>query len=143
MTEQYRMLLEAIGEDPNRDGLIDTPLRAAKAMMFFTKGYEDSISNAVKNGIFTEDTDEMVVVKDIEFFSLCEHHLVPFMGKISIGYMPNGKVLGISKLARIAEIYSRRLQVQERLTKEIALAVEKAVDPTGVAVVIEVGVILR
>lgn len=102
-----------------------------------SQGYEDSISNAVKNGIFKEDTDEMVVIKDIEIFSLCEHHLVPFMGKVSIGYLPNGRVLGLSKIARIVEIYSRRLQVQERMTKEIALAVEKAINPNGVAVVVE------
>merc|ERR1712228_107233 len=111
------------------------PKRAAKASMFFTKGYEDSIENAVKNAVFHEETDEIVIVKDIEMFSLCEHHMVPFMGKVSIGYLPKGKVIGLSKLARIVEIYARRLQVQERLTKEIANAVKKAVDPAGVGVV--------
>jgi len=112
-------------------------MRAAKALMFFTKGYEDTIGNAVKNAVFLEDTDEVVLVKDIEIFSLCEHHLVPIMGKVSIAYLPKGKVLGLSKLARIVEIYARRLQVQERLTKEIAEAVKAAVDPAGVGVVIE------
>lgn len=137
MASQYSTLLSAIGEDPTREGLKDTPLRAAKAMMFFTKGYEDSIQNAVKTGIFNENSDEMVLIKDIDIFSLCEHHLVPFIGKVSIGYLPKGKVLGLSKLARIVEIYSRRLQVQERLTKEIARAVEKAIAPAGVGVVVE------
>ena len=137
MAEQYRAMLVSIGEDPEREGLRDTPIRAAKAMMFFTKGYEDSIGNAVKGAVFNEDHDELVVVKDIEMFSLCEHHLVPFMGKVSIGYIPQKKVLGLSKLARIVEIYSRRLQVQERLTREIARAVQEAVSPVGVGVVVE------
>jgi len=105
--------------------------------MFFTKGYDDTIEEAVSGAVFEEETDEIVIVKDIEMFSLCEHHMVPFMGKVSIGYLPRGKVLGLSKLARITEIYSRRLQVQERLTKEIANAVFKSVDPAGVGVVIE------
>jgi len=133
----YGEILKMIGENPEREGLLDTPKRAAKALMFFTKGYEDSIENAVKNAVFHEETDDIVIVKDIEMFSLCEHHMVPFMGKVSIGYLPKGKVIGLSKLARIVEIYSRRLQVQERLTKEIANAVNSAVDPAGVAVVIE------
>jgi len=133
----YGQILKMIGENPEREGLLDTPKRAAKALMFFTKGYEDSIENAVKNAVFHEETDEIVIVKDIECFSLCEHHMVPFMGKVSIGYLPKGKVIGLSKLARIVEIYSRRLQVQERLTKEIANAVYDAVDPAGVGVVVE------
>eukprot|EP00095_Tigriopus_kingsejongensis_P001791 maker-scaffold952_size77175-snap-gene-0.17 protein:Tk01791 transcript:maker-scaffold952_size77175-snap-gene-0.17-mRNA-1 annotation:"gtp cyclohydrolase i protein punch" len=122
MTSSYRDILIAIGEDPEREGLKDTPKRAAKAFDFFVKGYNETLDSAVNNAIFTENTDEMVVIKDIEMFSLCEHHLVPFMGKVSIGYLPSKKVLGLSKLARIVEIYSRRLQVQERLTKDIAQA---------------------
>ncbi|XP_059095603.1 GTP cyclohydrolase 1-like [Tigriopus californicus] len=133
----FKSILSLIGENPEREGLVDTPMRAAKAMMFFTKGYEDSIQQAVKTAIFDENHDEMVVVKNIEIFSLCEHHLVPFTGKVSIGYLPQGKLLGLSKLARIVEIYSRRLQVQERLTKEIAHAVAKAINPRGVGVVVE------
>ncbi|CAH0718396.1 unnamed protein product, partial [Brenthis ino] len=137
MANSYRLLLTGLGEDPERQGLLKTPERAAKAMLFFTKGYDQSLEEVLNNAIFDEDTDEMVVVKDIEMFSMCEHHLVPFYGKVSIGYLPQGKILGLSKLARIVEIYSRRLQVQERLTKQIAVAVTQAVRPAGVAVVIE------
>jgi len=133
----YRNILKQLGEDPNREGLLETPMRASKALMFFTRGYEESVTDVVKNAIFNEATDEMVVVKDIDMFSLCEHHLVPFMGKVSIGYLPTGKVLGLSKLARIVEMFSRRLQVQERLTREIAEAVWEAVMPAGVGVVVE------
>lgn len=137
MAHSYRMLLTSLGEDPNRQGLLKTPERAAKAMLFFTKGYDQTLEDVVNDAVFDEEHDEMVVVKDIEMFSLCEHHLVPFYGKVSIGYLPQNKILGISKLARIVEIYSRRLQVQERLTKQIAVAVTKAIQPAGVAVVIE------
>ncbi|CAH2098631.1 unnamed protein product [Euphydryas editha] len=137
MANSYRLLLTGLGEDPERQGLLKTPERAAKAMLFFTKGYDQSLEEVLNNAIFDEDTDEMVVVKDIEMFSMCEHHLVPFYGKVSIGYLPQGKILGLSKLARIVEIFSRRLQVQERLTKQIAIAVMQAVRPAGVAVVIE------
>jgi len=133
----YRSLLGSLGENPDREGLLKTPERAAKAMLYFTKGYDQSLEEILNDAIFDENHDEMVVVKDIEMFSMCEHHLVPFYGKVSIGYLPSGKVLGLSKLARIVEVYSRRLQVQERLTKQIAIAVLKAVQPNGVAVIVE------
>lgn len=137
ITEHFKGILTSLGEDTSRQGLAKTPERAAKALMFFTKGYNENIQDALNGAIFDEDHDEMVIVKDIEMFSLCEHHLVPFIGKVSVGYLPNKRVLGLSKLARIVDIYSRRLQVQERLTKEIAVAVTEAIQPTGVGVVIE------
>ncbi|XP_076321546.1 GTP cyclohydrolase 1-like [Tachypleus tridentatus] len=137
LSRAYRHILTAIGENPERQGLLKTPERAANALMFFTHGYGQKIQDVVNDAIFEEDHDELVIVKDIEMFSMCEHHLVPFIGKVSIGYLPNKKVLGLSKLARIVEVYSRRLQVQERLTKQIALAIVEAINPTGVGVVIE------
>jgi len=137
MAGLYRNLLGHVGEDCGRQGLLKTPERAAKAMLYFTKGYEENLDDILNDAIFDEDHDEMVIVRDIEMFSLCEHHLVPFMGKVCIGYLPNKKVLGLSKLARVVEMYSRRLQVQERLTKQIAVAITQAVQPAGVAVVIE------
>ncbi|CAL8089287.1 unnamed protein product [Calicophoron daubneyi] len=133
----YYQILLALGEDPHREGLLRTPERAAKAMLYFTKGYEERVCDILNGAIFDEDHREMVVVKDVEMFSMCEHHLIPFIGHVSIGYLPNGKVLGLSKLARIVEVYSRRLQVQERLTKQIATALTEAIQPAGVGVVIE------
>jgi len=137
MANAYRTLIGTIGEDPNRGGLLKTPERAAKAFQYFTKGYDERIEDVLNDAIFDEDHDEMVIVKDIEMFSMCEHHLVPFIGKVSIGYLPNKQVIGLSKLARIVEVYSRRLQVQERLTKQIATALFQAIKPQGVAVVVE------
>ncbi|XP_068728604.1 GTP cyclohydrolase 1-like [Montipora capricornis] len=137
LKDAFEKVLENIGEDKTRQGLLRTPSRAAKAMLFFTKGYEETLSDILNDAIFDEDHDELVIVKDIEMFSLCEHHLVPFMGKVHIGYIPDKKVVGLSKIARIVEMFSRRLQVQERLTKQIAVALCEAISPTGVAVVIE------
>ncbi|XP_067847687.1 GTP cyclohydrolase 1 [Heptranchias perlo] len=133
----YSVILKGLGEDPGRQGLLRTPWRAATAMQFFTKGYQEKVSDVLNDAIFDEDHDEMVIVKDIDMFSMCEHHLVPFIGKVHIGYLPERRLLGLSKLARIVEIYSRRLQVQERLTKQIATAITEALQPAGVGVVIE------
>ncbi|CAI5453201.1 unnamed protein product [Caenorhabditis angaria] len=137
MANAYSSIIAHVGEDLNRQGLLKTPERAAKAMMYFTKGYEQQLDELLNEAVFDEDHDEMVIVKDIEMFSMCEHHLVPFVGKVHIGYLPNKKVLGLSKLARIVEMFSRRMQVQERLTKQIATAMVQAVQPAGVAVVVE------
>ena len=137
MRDAVRTILECVGENPDRSGLLDTPERYAKAMMFFTKGYGQNVRDIVNNAIFHEDHNEMVIVKDIEIFSMCEHHMLPFMGKMHIGYVPYHSVIGISKLPRIAEMFSRRLQIQERLTKEVANALMEVLKPQGVAVVME------
>jgi GTP cyclohydrolase IA len=137
MAAAVHTLLECIGEDPNREGLQKTPMRYARALEFFTSGYTQSVPETLNEAVFSENHDEMVLVKDIDFSSLCEHHLVPFFGRICVAYIPNNRVMGLSKVARIAEIYARRLQVQERMTKQIAEAVQEALDPAGVAVVVE------
>lgn len=137
LARSYRDVLKNLGEDPTREGLLKTPERASKAMLYFTKGYDQTIEDVLNDAVFDEDHDDMVIVKDIEMFSMCEHHLVPFWGKVSVGYLPQKKVLGLSKVARIVEIFSRRLQVQERLTKQIADALMEAIEPSGVGVVVE------
>lgn len=130
-------MLRAIGEDPEREGLVKTPFRVDQAMKALTKGYEEKLEDVVNGAIFSSDNDDIVLVKDIDIFSLCEHHLLPFYGKAHIAYIPDSKVIGISKLPRIAEIFARRLQIQEQLTIQIANAVDEAVKPKGVAVIIE------
>ena len=133
----YRNLLLEDQEDPTREGLLKTPHRAAEALKFLTRGYAQDADELLNNAVFSETYDDMVVVKGTEFYSLCEHHLLPFFGSVHVGYIPNGKIIGLSKIPRLIEMYSRRLQVQERLTKEIAEALENALHPKGVAVVIE------
>jgi GTP cyclohydrolase I len=135
--ELLREVLVRLGEDPQREGLARTPERTAKALEYLTKGYQEDPEQLLRGALFDVDYDEMVIVKDIEMFSLCEHHLLPFFGKVHIAYIPKGKVIGLSKLPRLVDIYARRLQVQERLTTQIAETIQKAIEPQGVGVVIE------
>ncbi|XP_063682862.1 GTP cyclohydrolase 1-like [Bolinopsis microptera] len=136
LEDAFRTIIECSGEDPDRDGLKDTPARAAKSIMYLTKGYNETLEDMVGGAKFEEEYMQMVTVRDIEYHSLCEHHLLPFYGKIHIGYIPTGKVVGLSKLARIADMYARRFQNQERITKEIAAAVVDTIDPSGVGVIV-------
>jgi GTP cyclohydrolase I len=137
VAENVYSILENIGEDPSRQGLLKTPERVAKAYTFITQGYEQDARKILRSAMFDEDYSEMVLVKDIELYSLCEHHMLPFFGKAHIAYIPNGKIVGLSKLPRIVDVFARRLQVQERLTIEIRDAIQETLEPAGVAVVIE------
>ena len=137
LEKNTKNLLELLGEDPSREGLLKTPKRVAKAWNFLTKGYSDDLDKLINNAIFEGASKDMVIVKNIEFYSLCEHHMIPFYGKAHIGYIPNGKIIGLSKLARITDLFSRRLQVQERLTNQIANCLQEVLNPRGVAVVLE------
>ncbi|MDH3715700.1 MAG: GTP cyclohydrolase I FolE [Gammaproteobacteria bacterium] len=137
MEESYREIVSALGEDVEREGLIDTPIRAAKAMRFLTQGYRQNLEELINGAVFTSDTDEMVIVQNIEMYSLCEHHMLPFIGKCHVAYIPQGRVLGLSKIARIVDYFARRLQIQEVLTKQVANCVNEAIDAQGVGVVVE------
>ena len=135
--ELIRELLRRVGEDPERDGLLRTPERVEKSLAFLTRGYNQTVSGVLHNALFDVDYDEMVIVKDIEFYSLCEHHMLPFYGKAHVAYVPKGKVIGLSKMARLVDVFARRLQVQERLTRQISDAIEEAIAPQGVGVILE------
>ncbi|WP_166266897.1 GTP cyclohydrolase I FolE [Marinobacter caseinilyticus] len=137
LTDHYRGIISGLGEDATREGLQDTPKRAAKAMQFLTKGYQQNLTELVNGAVFESSMDEMVVIQDIELYSMCEHHLLPFIGKCHIAYIPQGRVLGLSKFARIVDMYARRFQIQENLTRQIADAIESVTNAKGVAVVIE------
>ena len=137
MEESFLQLLQAIGEDPNREGLLRTPTRAARAFEFLTNGYRQSLDDVVNGAIFESDASEIILVKDIELYSMCEHHLLPFIGRAHVAYIPNGKVIGLSKVARLVDVFARRLQIQENLTVQIADALMKTLRPAGVGVVVE------
>ena len=137
LIQHYAGIIEGVGEDPQRDGLLKTPQRAAKAMEFLCKGYHQTLDEVVNKAVFKTSNDDMVIVKDIELYSLCEHHMLPFIGKAHVAYLPKGKVIGLSKIARIVDMYARRLQIQENMTVQIADAIEQAIQPAGVAVTIE------
>jgi GTP cyclohydrolase IA len=137
LQEAYRNLLEAIGEDPDRQGLLRTPIRAARALEFLTQGYRQNLDEIVNGAIFDSEASEIILVKDIELYSLCEHHLLPFIGRAHVAYIPSGKVIGLSKVARIVDVFARRLQIQENLTTQIAESLMKCLEPDGVAVVVE------
>ncbi|MBN1251351.1 MAG: GTP cyclohydrolase I FolE [Bacteroidales bacterium] len=137
LAENYKEVLALIGEDPEREGLKSTPMRVAKAMQFLTQGYHTNPEDIIKSAIFKEDYSQMVLVKDIEIYSMCEHHMIPFFGKAHVAYIPNGHITGLSKIARVVEAYARRLQIQERMTNEIRDCIQNTLNPLGVAVVIE------
>jgi GTP cyclohydrolase I len=137
LEDLYKSIIEELGEDPDREGLVKTPSRAAEAMRFLTRGYDMDVTEVLNGAVFEEPYQDMVIVRDIEFFSLCEHHMLPFFGKAHVGYLPQGKIIGISKLARLVEVFARRLQVQERMTVQIGTALQEALRPKGVGVVIE------
>ncbi|QSH42161.1 GTP cyclohydrolase I FolE [Lentisphaerota bacterium ZTH] len=137
MKDSIHNILVKMGEDPNREGLLDTPERVASSMLFLTRGYKQNLDDVINGALFEAESDDMVICKNIEFYSMCEHHMLPFLGKCHIGYIPQKKIIGVSKLARIVDMYGRRLQLQERLTKQIAEAVMYAVDAEGVGVVLE------
>ncbi len=137
LSEHYRNIIKDLGEDPEREGLLKTPERVAKAMQFLVQGYGQDAEAVIRSAMFSEDCSEMVIVKDIELYSMCEHHMLPFFGRAHVAYIPNGKIVGLSKIARVVDIFSRRLQVQERLTHQILESLQNTLDPLGVAVVIE------
>lgn len=137
MENAVKQILEHIGEDPSREGLIDTPKRVRKAWEFMTSGYKEDPLKIIQKALFTSSNDEMVVVKDIEFYSHCEHHMLPIIGKVHVAYIPNGKVVGLSKIPRVVDVFARRLQIQEQLTEQIADAINEAINPLGVAVVVD------